>query len=203
MDTTTLLPTLGAQAGPGGAAAGAGPGDHPVRRPALPGLGRPRPAGARIVREAFTFGAIGVVSTLAYAALYLVLRGWMDAAAANAVSLVITAVGNTAANRRLTFGVRGRASMIRDQVAGLAAFGIALGLTSASIAALDLVVPDAGHVVELAALVAANVAATVTRFLLLRAWIPRDARRTALPAAAGAPAARPALRPAPVERIVR
>jgi putative flippase GtrA len=173
MDTTTHLPTLGAQPDLGGSSAGAGPRD-------LPGLHLRSPGGARILREALTFGAIGVVSTLAYAALYLVLRGWMDATAANALALVVTAVGNTAANRRLTFGVRGSASMVRDQVAGLVALGIALGLTTVSIGALDIVAPDPGRGVELAVLVAANAAATVTRFVLLRAWIARPSHPTAL-----------------------
>jgi len=104
----------------------------------------------------------------------------MDATAANALALVVTAVGNTAANRRLTFGVRGSASMVRDQVAGLVALGIALGLTTVSIGALDIVAPDPGRGVELAVLVAANAAATVTRFVLLRAWIARPSHPTAL-----------------------
>jgi putative flippase GtrA len=155
----------------------------------LPGFRRHRPAGPDLVREALTFGAIGVVSTIAYAILFLLLRGQMDAAAANALALVVTALGNTAANRRLTFGIRGRASMVRDQTAGLAAFAIAFLLTSASIAALDLVVPDAGRALELAVLVAANAAATITRFLLLRAWISRVPRG--------------AFRPAQLERTVR
>src|SRR6266699_2660590 len=61
-------------------------------------------AGSRVLR----FVAIGIVSTLAYALLYLVLRDWLASGAANALALATTAVGNTAANRRLTFGVRGR-----------------------------------------------------------------------------------------------
>jgi putative flippase GtrA len=162
---------------------------------------RRRPEGSRIVREALTFGAIGVVSTLAYVVLYLLLRGWVDASVANAAALVVTAIVNTAANRRLTFGIRGRASMLRDQVAGLAAFGIALLLTSASIAILDLVAPDAGRGLELVVLVAANAAATVTRFVLLRSWISRAPRTEA--AASGSLATRSALRPAHLERTVR
>ena len=141
------------------------------------------------MREALTFGAIGVVSTIAYAVLYTYLRGAVPAPAANAIALVVTAVGNTAANRRLTFGVRGRASMLRDQVAGLVAFGIALALTSVSIAGLGVVAPGAGRGVELAVLIAANAAATGMRFLLLRTWSSQ--------------ARRGSLRPAELERTVR
>ena len=54
------------------------------------------------------FMAVGVLSTLAYALLFLLLRGPLGADGANIAALAITGVGNTAANRRLTFGVRGR-----------------------------------------------------------------------------------------------
>jgi hypothetical protein len=53
------------------------------------------------------FGAVGVASTLAYLLLYAVLRTGVGPQWANLVALLVTAVANTAANRRLTFGVRG------------------------------------------------------------------------------------------------
>ena len=59
----------------------------------------------------FRFMGVGVASTIAYALLYLALRGSLGAGGANAVALALTAVANTAANRRLTFGVRGRAGL--------------------------------------------------------------------------------------------
>ncbi len=129
-----------------------------------------------MLREILTFGAIGVVSTLAYVVIYSLLRDGVGAPIANALALIITAIGNTAANRRLTFGVRGQTSMVRDQVGGLVAFGIALLITSASIGVLAAVAPEAGRVLELGVLVAANAAATITRFFLLRAWISHSAR---------------------------
>jgi len=54
------------------------------------------------------FLAIGLVSTLVYALLYLLLRGSVGPEGANALALALTAVANTQANRRLTFGIRGR-----------------------------------------------------------------------------------------------
>ena len=54
------------------------------------------------------FMGVGVLSTLAYAMLFLALRSPLGAAGANALALALTAIGNTAANRRLTFGIRGR-----------------------------------------------------------------------------------------------
>ena len=124
-----------------------------------------------IGREALTFGAIGLASTAAYAVLYLVLRAAAEPAVANAFALVLTAVGNTAANRRLTFGVRDGGSMLRDQ---LVALGIALAITTASVGVLAILAPEAGRPVEVAVLVVANGLATVARFVLLRAWITGD-----------------------------
>ncbi|HET9614749.1 MAG TPA: GtrA family protein [Candidatus Limnocylindrales bacterium] len=125
-----------------------------------------------------TFGAIGVVSTIAWAVLYVILRGALAPTAANGIALVVTAIGNTAANRRLTFGVRGRDGLTRDHGAGLLAFGLALALTSGAAAALPLLAPHASRFVELAVLTAANAVATAGRFVVLRASIGR--RATAL-----------------------
>jgi putative flippase GtrA len=126
---------------------------------------------AGLGREVATFAVIGIVSTAAYAVLYLALRSVLGATAANAAALVITAIGNTGANRRLTFGVRGGSSMLRDQLGGLAALAVALAITTASVGLLGAVAPAAGRLVELSVLVAANVLATVVRFVLLRAVI--------------------------------
>ena len=133
----------------------------------LAGIARP----GRFGREIATFALIGVGSTLAYVGLYAVLRAASPAGIANALALVLTAVGNTAANRRLTFGVRGRGSLLRDHAAGLIAFAMALALTSGAIAGLGLLVPHADRPTELAVLVAANSLATAVRFLLLRGLI--------------------------------
>ncbi len=73
------------------------------------------------------FAAIGVASTVAYLLLFLLLRSVMPAQAANALSLLVTAIANTAANRRLTFGIRGRRQAAQHQIQGLIAFGIGFG----------------------------------------------------------------------------
>jgi glycosyltransferase involved in cell wall biosynthesis len=64
-------------------------------------------------RPIVRFMAIGVVSTLAYVALYLLLRTWLAPGVSNAIALAITAVVNTQANRTFTFGLRGRAGLVR------------------------------------------------------------------------------------------
>jgi putative flippase GtrA len=163
----------------------------PTLRPLgrIPGL-RAVPAAfrqrGRELRQVGTFAAIGVVSTLAYVALYALLRSFVSAGAANVIALVATAIGNTAANRRLTFSIRDRAGMARDHAAGLVALGVALGvalvITSASLALLSVVAPGAPHAIEVVILVAANAAATLVRFLLLR--LALDRRRPRGPVAA-------------------
>ena len=100
----------------------------------------------------------------------------LAAQAANAVSLLLTAVANTAVNRRVTFGIRGRRHAARHQVRGLIAFAIGLALTSGALAALHASAPRAGRTAELTVLVAANLTATLVRFGLYRTWVFRHPR---------------------------
>jgi putative flippase GtrA len=122
------------------------------------------------------FAAIGVLSTVAYVGLYAALRPLVVAQAANALALLTTALANTAANRRVTFAIRGRARALRHQTQGLLVFGLALALTASSLALLGAFDPRASHAVELTVLVGANLLATVLRFVLLRAWVFRSRR---------------------------
>jgi putative flippase GtrA len=120
-----------------------------------------------MLRQLLAFGAIGVISTAAYAVLYVAFRAaGAPTTVANATALVITAVANTAANRRLTFGVRDREHLWRHHAAGLAAFGVALAITMAAATALGTSSVSRG--LELAVLVGANAVATVVRFVILR-----------------------------------
>jgi putative flippase GtrA len=152
---------------------------------AVPVLGSPSPPGLRergqpgggrsgeITGQLARFVVVGVASTLAFVVLYLMLRQVMSAQAANAVSLLVTAIANTAVNRRFTFGIRGRARAARHQLRGLIAFGIGLLLTSGALAALHAGAAQPGRAIEVAVLVAANLVATVVRFGLYRAWVFR------------------------------
>jgi putative flippase GtrA len=133
-----------------------------------------------LVRQLIRFALVGVASTLAYLVLYLLLRSGMSAMWANATALLLTAIANTAVNRRLTFGVRGPGGRLRHQIQGLVVFALGLALTTGSLWALHNVAPAAPRSVEVVVLVLANVTATLVRFLLFRAWIfPRRRTTTA------------------------
>ncbi|MEU0332374.1 bifunctional glycosyltransferase family 2/GtrA family protein [Streptomyces sp. NPDC006193] len=127
-----------------------------------------------LARRLVGFCVVGAASTLFYLLLYSLGRRFCGAQTANALALLVSAMANTAANRRFTFGVRGRRGAVRHQAQGLVVLGIGLALTSGSLAALDAAADSPAHSTELAVLVAANLAATVLRFLLLRAWVFPD-----------------------------
>ncbi len=136
-------------------------------------------AAARLTR----FLAIGVVSTIAYALLFLVLRAPLGPGLANALALAVTAVANTQANRWLTFGLRGRENLLRQHAMGAAVYVLTLGLTSGALLVMHALDSDPSRAVELCVLVVASACATVTRFVALRSWVfARRARRALTPA---------------------
>ena len=119
------------------------------------------------------FLAIGVLSTLAYALLFIALAGPLGSGLANDVALALTAVANTTANRRLTFGIRGREKMVRQQVAALGVFLVALAFTNGALALLHSIDPHPARLLEAAALVLANLIATLSRYVALSSWVFR------------------------------
>jgi putative flippase GtrA len=146
-------------------------------RDPLPVTGVPAGLTGQLIR----FAAVGAASTLAYLALFAVLRTSLGIGPqwANFLALLVTAIANTAANRRLTFGVRGNDRAVRHQAQGLAVFAVGLGLTSGSLALLDRLSSAPPRSVELFVLVLANLVATGVRFLLMRIWVFRSRTREA------------------------
>ncbi|MDT4892751.1 MAG: hypothetical protein QOE97_1786 [Pseudonocardiales bacterium] len=142
-------------------------------------LGRDRPAigtvagvPASLARQAVVFGSIGVLSTLAYLVLFVAFRP-LGAQPANLLALLATALANTAANRRFTFGIRGSggSAAARHHAQGLLVFALGLGLTSGALALLAALDPHPGRPLELSVLVMANLVATALRFVLFREWV--------------------------------
>jgi putative flippase GtrA len=126
-----------------------------------------------LLRQLVRFGAIGIISTLAYLLLFWFARDPLGSQLANLVALLITAVANTAVNRRFTFGISGQANAGRHQVQGLVVFGLGLALTSGALELLHTAEPVPHRGLEIGVLVLANLAATVLRFVLLRSWVFR------------------------------
>ncbi len=152
-------------------------GELPVRalRAQLGGAAAPPES---LVRQAIRFGTVGVLSTLAYLALFLLLHAPFGAQAANLVALLLTAFANTAVNRRFTFGVAGPGAL-RHQAQGLLVFVLGLALTSGSLAMLSLASAHPSRAIEVIVLIVANLAATALRFVLMREWV--FARKAAAP----------------------
>jgi putative flippase GtrA len=165
----------------------------PVTRLRAELAGPPR---ASFAGQALRFGLVGVASTLAYLALFLLLRQFVAAVPANAFALLATALANTAANRRFTFEVEGRAGAVRHHAHGLALFGAGLALSSGALAALHAANPAPPRLLEVGVLVAANLVTTALRFVAMRWWVfapavpspapsqtdrPNDALRVATP----------------------
>lgn len=117
------------------------------------------------------FMGIGVLSTVAYALLYLTLRAPLGAAGGNALALALTAVANTQANRRFTFGVRGRAGLLRQHAAGALVYLLALGVTSWALNLLRDLDSHPAALLEVTVLMLASAVATISRYLALRTWV--------------------------------
>jgi putative flippase GtrA len=154
--------------------------------------------GGSLFGQLVRFGTIGVASTLAYLVLFYLCRNLMDPQLANLLALLTTAVANTAANRRFTFGIAGNSDVARHHFEGLLVFGIGLALTSGALALVHSGALPGGTTpdrwLELVTVTAANLAATAVKFLLFRLWV---FRRRPVPANAPAdPAASPANAPA-------
>ena len=117
------------------------------------------------------FLIVGVLSTLAFAALYVFLRDPLGPASANATALAITAVANTLANRAFSFRVRGRAGLARQLTMGFVVYVLTVALATGALAVLHALQPSPSRALEVAVLVAASTCATVTRYVALRMWI--------------------------------
>ncbi|MEW1949346.1 bifunctional glycosyltransferase family 2/GtrA family protein [Pseudarthrobacter sp902506025] len=144
--------------------------------------------------QVLRFGLVGAASTLAFALLYLILKGPLSSQEANFVALMLTAIANTAANRRFTFGIKGPSGLFKQQIQGLGIFLMAWVVTSSSLLVLHLVNASASPNLEVLTLTGANIIATFMRFLLLRIWVFRASHSSATDFAYVQSAVQPAVR---------
>jgi len=127
--------------------------------------------GSQVVR----FASIGLMSTVVFALLFAFFVEPLGAFRADVVALGVCSVANTAANRRLTFALRGRTGRVCHLAAGAALATLPFGLTLTTLAVLAAL-GVSSLAAQLAALTLANAGATCARFVLLRGWVFRPAQ---------------------------
>ena len=119
--------------------------------------------------ELASFARIGVLSTLGWLGLWLLLRPTLGSLVANVVALAVCTVINTVANGYFTFASRGPFRQRDQLIGGMAAFAASAGFTTlVLLTATALGATSAAA--ELFALLAGNGLVALVRFLLLRAW---------------------------------
>jgi putative flippase GtrA len=138
---------------------------------------RDRSVSADLPSQLVRFGSIGVVSTLLFALLFALIAGPLGPLLADVVALGVCALANTAANRRVTFALRGPTNRARHYGAGLALAVLPLVLTLGVLALLgELGVTSIAALLAVVTLV--NATASLGRFVLLRRWMtPSTPRR--------------------------
>lgn len=163
---------------------------------------------APITRQAGFFTGIGLVSSVANAALYLLLRQWWNAEMATVVAVTVTTLISTEANRRMTFA-EARTSRAGLVVQNLVVILFYCTYNTATLWVLHQIATEPAARTESLALLIASTAGGTARFVLLRAWVFRGrggsaSQATEAPIAAGPVAARPATaRPvAPVDGLI-
>jgi putative flippase GtrA len=131
---------------------------------------QPRPFLEQLVR----FGSIGLVSTMVFALGFVLLAGSLGHVLAAITSFALCTVVNTAANRRLTFSLRGRTLRLRPFARGLVVSSFPLAMMLLTLAALAALGSTA-TLPALAALTVVNVITGLLRFALLQRWVFRSA----------------------------
>lgn len=127
-----------------------------------------------VTRQLALFGAVGIATTVVHLGGFALLRqGVSPPQAANAVALLVAAVTNTWANRRWTFGVRGREGAARHQLQGLLVLALTLAMTSGGLWLLGALAPEASTWVETTVVAATTALATAVKFLAMSWWVFR------------------------------
>ncbi len=119
-------------------------------------------------RQLGSFATIGVASTLAYLVFFALLQSSLGSFGANALAVFVTWIGNTIANRRVTFGRFGRQRMSRLALTSAILLATALAGSSVALAFVDALPTRPTLSMDVGALLIAHSALAVWRFLLLR-----------------------------------
>jgi len=125
----------------------------------------------RMGRQLVVFGIIGALSTALSAAMFLVLRGPFGSIGADVVAVTATVVVNAWANRRFTFGRRGRLGRSTHYLRAGAVYVVGLIVATAALVAVDAT--GGGSVAEFVAVLAAWSATAVVRYRVLGREVSR------------------------------
>jgi glycosyltransferase involved in cell wall biosynthesis len=150
---------------------------HAPSDAASPGTGT-RPLETQHVGELGRYTSVGVVSTVAYLALYLLLRNALGVYGANALALALCTVGNTVAQVRFTFVASTALRVRRAVTAGLVSFASGVVFTSVGLGVGQLV-GATSPAAEATAILIGTAAAALVKFVLLQAWVFRSYTRSA------------------------
>ena len=135
----------------------------------------------RLSQQVIRFAGVGALSTVLHLGLFAgLVRGGVGSILANGLALVVATLFNTGLNRAWTFGVTGRRGLVTHHGQALVVFGITYAATTAALAVLGAVAPDAGTAVQTLVVAVANVLSTAARFVAMRRWIFAP-KRTAAP----------------------
>lgn len=126
------------------------------------------------VGQGVRFACVGVLSTVFHLSLFALLDQRVAAQVANVTALLLSTIGNTALNRRWTFGVTGRESATRQHAQSLLVFGVAWGLSAGVLWLLPLVSTHPTTVESTGAVALSMVGSTALRFIAMRRWIFRS-----------------------------
>jgi putative flippase GtrA len=133
----------------------------------VPGQRRIHRLQTSILWQIPSFGLIGAVSTVVHLLLYLAFRIWWPILLANLVSLIISALLNTEANRHLTFA-RSEGSTWNAHIQGLVVFMLSYILTSGALLGLDTVMAHPPKALQFAVLLVSSLIGAGGRFILFR-----------------------------------
>jgi glycosyltransferase involved in cell wall biosynthesis/putative flippase GtrA len=130
------------------------------------------------------FASVGVVSTVLFAVLFALFADSLGPTLGAVLAMAVCGVANTAANRRLTFSLRGRTDRVRHFASGLVLNVLPLSVTLATLGLLGWA-DVTSRPAQIVWLTLANATATIARFVLLRTWV--FGRRTPPPRPPHAP----------------
>jgi putative flippase GtrA len=160
--------------------------------PPVPSERPPTAEGEVFADELLRFAGVGLVSTLAYLALFAVLEPSFGSFAANAGAIVACSLGNTAAHRGMAGTARHGLDRMHRLVTASTLLGVSLAFTTGALVVtralgFDSLAP------EVVAVTVANLAAAAFRFSILRTWVFRPRFGTHLePVGLAGAGARPA-----------